>query len=195
MKKKIINLIVLILMFILGFTISASAYTISVAGGVKDYPVALVPYEGFTENSISAIYYSCRQWATALGREVVASAGWTHNTNVYKTSSDGQNLISRGQRGTSEYLMQTRKYTAWSWGKTYIVEADIDINVSHPFANSGDANVNDVQNCMTHEVGHMLGIGHSDVVDATMYEDAALGETKKRTLHADDRLALFEIYE
>jgi hypothetical protein len=45
----------------------------------------------------------------------------------------------------------------------------------------------DLQNTVTHEAGHVLGLGHSTVPDSTMLSDALDGETSKRTLEADDR--------
>ena len=52
----------------------------------------------------------------------------------------------------------------------------------------------DVQNVVTHEAGHVLGLGHSSDPTATMYASAPLGETAKRTLAADDANGLCSIY-
>ncbi len=52
----------------------------------------------------------------------------------------------------------------------------------------------DLENVLTHEVGHFFGIAHSDVPNATMYFQAGRGETIKRTLAADDEEALCTIY-
>jgi hypothetical protein len=52
----------------------------------------------------------------------------------------------------------------------------------------------DVQNTITHEAGHSLGLDHSLDPTATMYASAPQGETSKRTLHADDLQAICDIY-
>jgi Matrixin len=52
----------------------------------------------------------------------------------------------------------------------------------------------DVQNVITHEAGHFLGLAHSAEFDATMSSTAPVGETKKRTLEPDDAEGLCSIY-
>lgn len=44
----------------------------------------------------------------------------------------------------------------------------------------------DVQNVVTHEAGHVLGLAHSSDPTATMYASSIEGETTKRTLAPDD---------
>lgn len=53
---------------------------------------------------------------------------------------------------------------------------------------------NSLCNTLTHEVGHFLGLDHSTDPDATMYATAPAGETRKCTLHDDDRLGLCTAY-
>ncbi len=52
----------------------------------------------------------------------------------------------------------------------------------------------DVQNTLTHEVGHLLGLDHSLDTDATMFHTADLGETQKRDIDPDDAAGLCFIY-
>ena len=52
----------------------------------------------------------------------------------------------------------------------------------------------DIQNSATHEVGHIGGLGHSADPEATMYAKTQAGETKKRTLEADDVAGIEAIY-
>ena len=52
----------------------------------------------------------------------------------------------------------------------------------------------DVQNTVTHELGHVIGFDHTPVPQATMYASAPKGEVSKRTLHDDDIEGLCEVY-
>lgn len=54
----------------------------------------------------------------------------------------------------------------------------------------------DVQNVVTHEVGHFFGLGEEEqLADATMFVSSARGETKKRDLSADDEEGVRSLYE
>jgi hypothetical protein len=116
----------------------------------------------------------------------------------------------------------------------HIVGADIEINgvnktwlnldpgVTVPFDRGDLVEVHDLQNTLTHEFGHLLGLDHTcynpnpqgdprpqddhgdpvpDCIGApgivqqtVMFDSAAPGETSKRFLSADDKRAVCEIY-
>jgi MYXO-CTERM domain-containing protein len=52
----------------------------------------------------------------------------------------------------------------------------------------------DIQNTVTHEAGHTLGLDHSPDPNATMYANAPPGETSKRRLGTDDIAGICAIY-
>jgi MYXO-CTERM domain-containing protein len=52
----------------------------------------------------------------------------------------------------------------------------------------------DVQNTLTHETGHSLGLDHSPDPRATMYASAPFGETSKRVLGTDDIQGICALY-
>jgi hypothetical protein len=68
-----------------------------------------------------------------------------------------------------------------------LVDADIEVNGGNNTWTTDPEHVSvDVQNVLTHEVGHVLGLDHSSDANAVMYARAAAGETSKRTLTQDD---------
>jgi hypothetical protein len=79
-----------------------------------------------------------------------------------------------------------------------ILDSDIMLNaVNHQFTTSNEVGKHDVQNIVTHEVGHFLGLGHevSPVdPDSTMFAVASPNETKKRNLHTDDLAGIHSAY-
>lgn len=103
-------------------------------------------------------------------------------------AGDGHNSVLRPTRWdrAPEVLAETRvRYGAGD----VIEEADILLNPGVRWTVMGggsDAGAQDVQNTVTHEIGHLLGLAHSDVAEATMFATTPSGETRKRDLHDDD---------
>lgn len=52
----------------------------------------------------------------------------------------------------------------------------------------------DLENVLTHEAGHFLGLAHSAVLDSTMYYEAPRGQTDKRSLDPDDVAGICAAY-
>ena len=78
-----------------------------------------------------------------------------------------------------------------------IFDADIDLNGQYFYwTTTSDKTkiATDIQNAVTHEIGHLLGLAHSDTKDSTMYAKTYQGETTKRTLHHDDVQGLCAVY-
>ncbi len=81
-----------------------------------------------------------------------------------------------------------------------IVDADIVLNGEFAFAmlaGEGDTGMPyDLQNVLTHEVGHLLGLPEeNDDAEATMYATSRSGEVQKRDLNATDKGAVAKLYE
>jgi MYXO-CTERM domain-containing protein len=76
-----------------------------------------------------------------------------------------------------------------------IIDADIEMNGDdYDFGVDGGAEVYDIQQALTHELGHLLGLDHSLVEAAAMFPDAFPGEVQKRVLHGDDVDAVSETH-
>ncbi|MCB9519570.1 MAG: hypothetical protein H6698_04815 [Myxococcales bacterium] len=90
----------------------------------------------------------------------------------------------------------------------HIADADIEMNAANfEFGVIGSIstsrNVHDLQNTLTHEIGHFVGLDHTYAAahvgdgtfeDATMAATSPAGETSKRTLHADDIAGVCDAY-
>lgn len=79
-----------------------------------------------------------------------------------------------------------------------IFDADIELNAEDyeftaggPDKAPGDI---DIQNTITHEAGHIVGLDHSDVGAATMFESSIFGEVIKRDLAHDDISGICDLY-
>lgn len=75
-----------------------------------------------------------------------------------------------------------------------IVEADVHLNAKdYAFADGDVAGTSDLRAVLTHELGHLLGIGHSEVPRATMAAGLPAG-IAARSLEDDDVAAVCALY-
>lgn len=87
-----------------------------------------------------------------------------------------------------------------------ILDADVELNTPSfvfttvespacvkPLYNQGCV-ASDVQNTMTHEFGHSLGLAHSCNSNSTMYASAGPGELGKRVLDTGSKAFICEVY-
>ncbi len=147
---------------------------------------------------------SLRAWSLAGGctSVVLIDGGEVTglSTNLQRTAIDMENrVVFRASDWPPELGPETLALTSAVYRRTTgeIVDADIDLNgVDHVWS-AGLTPLtghDDVQNTLTHELGHVLGFGHTSVRDATMYASAALEEKSKRDLAEDDINAICDVY-
>ncbi len=168
------------------FTFAVSAYIIDRTGGYYPIPAYVKCYSGFTTETVEAIQMSCLAWNMVHDGNLVYTSSSTHSRTTYPYENNA-NEITKGARGVNKYLMQT-SYT--NNNVHYIYEADIDINISYPFGTASTSY--DTQSVMTHEIGHLLGLGHSGNASACMYATISPGQVKG--VHQDDIAGINDIY-
>ena len=167
--------------------------------GVQNGYIVFQSWEGFTSETRWAVDYASRQWNTRTGNTVLYHSSTQHNTNIPK-QVDGKNLITKVALDPveeSDTLMLTTSWVRKDDLKKYHVESDIEINSLKKWYNNGSLNGYDIQNVMTHEFGHMLGLNDlwdSPEKEFTMYDRIEYGELKKRTLEQDDLNGFHAIY-
>lgn len=95
--------------------------------------------------------------------------------------------------GQAEMLAVTSN---WSDTSGEILDFDLLVNTAdHDWSLTGEADKADLQNALTHEFGHALGIDHDKAQEeATMYPSTAAGETSKRDLAESDVAVLAFMY-
>jgi len=92
--------------------------------------------------------------------------------------------------------------TTWFFQQSgEIIDADMQINdnkgdfLDCPASGCPpDADAIDLENTVTHEIGHFWGLAHSEDPEATMFRTAMNGDLDKRDLAADDVAGFCEAY-
>lgn len=104
-------------------------------------------------------------------------------------------LNNNGKICTGSCLAAT--LTGYYSGST-IYDADVYTNTRYSYTSSketdGCSGEFDIDGIMVHEVGHVIGIGHSSVTGATMYPSVSSCNYNNRTLEADDTAAKNDLY-
>ena len=133
-----------------------------------------------------------------------AAGAWSHNDlnmiydgDTKKTGadySDEVHSIVFKDNWTEDPSVLAITYT-WSTTNGEIVHFDMEINAEdHDWSTTGESNKQDLMNAITHEFGHVVGLDHSEELEATMAPDTQLGETNKRDLHQDDLNGFEHLY-
>jgi hypothetical protein len=140
--------------------------------------------------------------AGSPGLAVTVRAGETLGMGFDFTRSQNQNEILVPDEWTFDTnAIAVTVITADTKTHT-ILDADIAFNVAHrrfraiTDPSAADAGVyDDIQNTLTHELGHAVGLAHNheDPV-VVMYPSARRGETHKRVLSGDDQAGLEFLY-
>jgi hypothetical protein len=150
---------------------------------------------------------------TAVRNAIVSSAAWNGagsgtvvNATVASVSGfslgDGIPMLNlRDPTGacTGNCLAATFTgfYTQRANGTWRIYDADIVTNPSRNFASAGETCSGTefrIEGVMVHEVGHLLGIGHTSVSGATMFPSVSACNNNPATTEADDEAAVNDLY-
>jgi hypothetical protein len=178
----------------------------------KNLPVNYIinprnPVQNLDENLvISAVVNAAEEWDNYTSKELMNN-NYTIDYSLSAGTQDYKNVISFGNYSDPNVIAVTTVWynpatkeivefdimldVDWNWG-----DAVLQCNSNETFTNSS-CKVMDLQNILTHEFGHGIGLG--DVYDSacsevTMYGYSDYGEVKKRTLEQPDITGLQTLY-
>jgi hypothetical protein len=144
-----------------------------------------------SDKGVTAVVNAIKTWG-------IISSSSTSSAAVRGSAPATIMLNSNGGVCTGNCLAATLTgYYISQAGDDRIYDADVYTNTSHQFYSSREAscsNEYDIDGIMVHEVGHVIGIGHSSVGGATMYPSVGICALGPRSLEADDRAARDDLY-
>jgi hypothetical protein len=133
-----------------------------------------------SDGGVTAVVGAIKAWG-------IISSSSTTSAAVRGTAPATIMLNNNGKICTGSCLAAT--LTGYYTGNT-IYDADIYTNPRYNYFSSRETDAcsgeYDIDGIMTHEVGHVIGLGHSTVTGATMYPSVSSCNTANRTLEADD---------
>lgn len=150
--------------------------------------LTFIPYSGFGSTTVTHFNHACYPWNEASGFSLVRRDATTRHSKTAYPLRDGMNAIY-AVTVSDTYVAQC----TWYYSGNYVIEADINLNMSYRWANSAQSGCYDVWSVFMHEVGHSVGLGHSSEQSAVMYPEVRTNYTR-RSLSNDDRLGILAIY-
>jgi MYXO-CTERM domain-containing protein len=140
------------------------------------------------------IHKSFDQWAAVS--DVPLSFEYMGETQAKDADyTDGANIVYFEDEWPADWDVNYLALTfTWSVDGGEIIAFDMAINESFDWSGSGAKGAHDLHNALTHEVGHAVGMGHSETYDASMFADSQTGDTAKRDLADDDAEGLRNLY-
>lgn len=152
--------------------------------------------------------------ATATVGAITANAAWNGaGTGTRVTASkgsmaswrlgDGIVMLNfrdpeRACKGSCLAATFTGFYSQRSDGTYRINDADVVTNTRYSWTSLAEADGCSseffIEGVMVHEVGHVLGIGHSNVAGATMYPSVSSCNNGPASIEADDKAATADLY-
>jgi predicted Zn-dependent protease len=143
------------------------------------------------DGGVTAVVGAIRAWG-------IISSSSTSSAAVRGSAPATIMLNTNGGVCTGSCLAATLTgYYVSQTGDDRIYDADVYTNTSVALYSSRESGCSaeyDIDGIMTHEVGHVIGIGHSSVSGATMYPSVSACNIGPRSLATDDINAKNDLY-
>ena len=156
---------------------------------------------------VGALRRSALAWQSVADIEIQIEPTDRQSVSPSGGIGDGVSLITIAQTPENVLLFSRRDpqaESAWTRvfysGRGFITEADIVLNPFQQFSTDGTFGTFDLESTLTHEIGHFLGLRHSEVLGSTMSDSLAkngtfgLTEDAARSLADSDIAAIRDLY-
>ncbi len=188
-KLKVLTVVVMMFVMLISTTMVANAYVITCAEGFYTRPIVMYAHTNMTSSHITALNNAINTWNNA-GKGTLFVYGGVKAV-PFPGVRDGLNGVTLSAMGTGRPIAVTRISYDTSG---VIYEGNIDVNISYNYIFSpGAANGYDAQTMYTHELGHVLGLGESNVAGSVMSQPQ-VPNSFLRALTSDDIAGLNAIY-
>lgn len=140
----------------------------------------------------AAVDAAAGAWALGKGEPTIAISDWPASAFADREAGvQGIYWVDGADYVWDDREIGTTKVEYWGDGE--MIRADILINGDRELC-FGCATGFDLQSVLTHEMGHALGLEHSETKGATMWPTTRRGETWQRDLTPDDEAGIAEAY-
>ena len=140
---------------------------------------------------VAAVQAATQAWQQP---ETAVTFEYQGQSSLQESSWEDQNTVY----WAADWLRDTGLLASamvWSDDSGAAVAFDIPINgPGYAWDTQGEEDKVDLQNAITHEMGHVLGLGHLPDPNATMYDSAVKGELNKRDLDQEDISCIQTLY-
>jgi hypothetical protein len=156
--------------------------------------------EGISESDVvNAVALSDVQWDDQVSFNIFGTSSVNYSASYNNGSFDGNNTISFGSVSSPGAIAVTNiwGYFSGPLPTRELVEWDMLLDQTDFSWGIGDATKMDLQNIVTHEIGHSAGMGDlytSKCNGQTMYGYSTEGETSKRDLDVGDIKGIKALY-
>lgn len=157
-------------------------------GGVYNwyYNPANQPANLSTEAVLITIQIAASRWAQMCNLTFNYLGFSTANRNFVDSAVDRINVIGWQQFPTSQNRSDGLTY--WNYTGTAMTDADIFLNTFYAWT------LDDVDAVITHELGHAIGLQHSNISESIMFANPYHSNSYLKTLRGDDAAGCTALY-
>lgn len=181
----------------LGFTVLKTPRGVPLrwTNPIIEYQIGPLSDDAPEDEQVDAILEAAYAWEEASGGMITIE--FVGFTDIDYEEREDENVIFMVKEGWPFGTSAVAITRTWGLGSGEIEAFDMhlgDENTTFSTSDIPPPGTTDLQNTVTHEFGHVLGLDHSNDPGACMYSTAVRGETSKRTLGEDDIAGLQWLY-